>query len=137
MYDDHRFMDMSSFPKKTVLVTDGWKATLSAVEEFKEEKGWGDKELWHEVVNHSAGEIVNANGFTTNHIENRWRVVKRWVRKRMGGRMPLHNDRRKWRQLLHEFHWRKIVSPGHSLDWGNTWYVPLSEAMKALRGAVP
>lgn len=57
-------------PKKTALVTDGWKATLSAVKEFKEENGWGDKELWHEIVNHSAGEIVNVNGLTTNHIEN-------------------------------------------------------------------
>jgi hypothetical protein len=26
-----------------------------------------------------------------------------------------------------------IVAHGHSLDWGNTWYVPLTEAMATLR----
>ena len=56
--------------------------------------------------NHSAGEIVNSNGFTTNHIENRWSLVKRWVCKRMGGRLPLHSNREKWTRLLNEFHWR-------------------------------
>ena len=35
---------------KTILVTDGWKATLSAVNALKEENGWSDVELWHEVV---------------------------------------------------------------------------------------
>ena len=120
-------------PRKTILVTDGWKATLAAVKELRAEKGWTKHDLWHEVVNHSAGEIVNANGFTTNHIENRWSVVKRWVRKRMGGRMPNHSNRLKWRALLNEFQWRKIVSKGHSLDWGHTWYVPLFETLQAIR----
>ena len=94
---------------------------------------WSDADLWHEVVNHSAGEIVNSNGFTTNHIENRWSLVKRWVRKRMGGRLPLHSNRETWTRLLNEFHWRKIVAHGHILDWGHTWYVPLTEAMATLR----
>ena len=31
-----------------------WKATIAAVEELKREKGWGDADLWHEIVNHSA-----------------------------------------------------------------------------------
>ena len=70
------------------------------------------------------GEIVNVNGFTTNHIENGWSIVKRWVRKRAGGRLPLHSDRSMWRSVLQEYQWRKIVSRGHSLDFGNTWYVP-------------
>lgn len=48
-------------------------------------------------MNHSAGEIVNVNGFTTNHIENGWSVVMRWARKRAGGRLPLHSDRSMWR----------------------------------------
>jgi len=82
-------------PRKTILVTDGWKATIAAVKQLKKEEGWSDADLWHEVVNHSAGEIVNSNGFTTNHIENRWSLVKRWVRKRMGGRLPLHSNREK------------------------------------------
>lgn len=99
-----------NIPKKTILVTDGWKATKAAVKAFKQEKRWGDDELWHEVVNHSAGEIVNANGFTTNHIKNRWSTVKRWVPKRSGGTMPRRNDRCKWARLLTEFRWRKIVS---------------------------
>ena len=119
--------------KKTILVTDGWKGTKAAVKALKTEKGWGDAELWHEVVNHSAGEIVNANGFTTNHIEQRWSAVKRWVRKRSGGMMPSHSDRSKWARLLPEFWWRKIVSRDHSLDGGRTWHVPLVESLTALR----
>jgi hypothetical protein len=120
-------------PRKTILVTDGWKATIAAVEELKREKGWGDADLWHEIVNHSAGEIVNVNGFTTNHIENGWSIVKRWVRKRAGGRLPLHSDRSMWRSVLQEYQWRKIVSRGHSLDFGNTWYVPLAVSLQTLQ----
>eukprot|EP00438_Fugacium_kawagutii_P003905 Skav220698 [mRNA] locus=scaffold472:538021:539481:+ [translate_table: standard] len=125
-----RFLNI---PKKTILVTDGWKATKAAVKALKDEKGWGDAELWHEVVNHSAGEIVNTNGFTTDHIETRWSAVKRWVRKRSGGMMPRHNDRRKWTRLLTEFRWRKIASRDSSADGGRTWQVPLVESLTALR----
>ena len=38
-----------------------------------------ERSLPHEIVNHSAGEIMNENGFTTNAIEAKWSVVKRWV----------------------------------------------------------
>lgn len=34
-----------NIPKKTILVTDGWKATKAAVKAFKQEKRWGDDEL--------------------------------------------------------------------------------------------
>ena len=113
--------------KKTILVTDGWKGTKAAVKALREELGWTEKDLWHEVVNHSAGEITNANGFTTNHIENRWSIIKRWIRKRMGGMLPRHNDRLRWKQLLNEFHWRKIASKGRNHE------VPLKEALRILR----
>lgn len=125
-------LKLLQIPKKTILVTDGWKATEAAVQQLKRDQGWSDKDLWHEVVNHSAGEIVNRNGFTTNHIENRWSVVKRWIRKRMGGRLPLHSNRDKWTRLLNEFHWRQIAGQGHSLDWGHTWYVPVHQSLMAL-----
>ena len=104
----------------------------AAVQQLKRDQGRSDKDLWQEVVNHSAGEIVNRNGFTTNHIENRCSLVKRWIRKRMGGRLPLHSNRDKWIRLLNEFHWRQIVGQGHSLDWGHTWYVPFHQSLMAL-----
>ena len=31
----------------------------------------------------------------------------------------------------------KIASNGHSLDWGNTWSVPLVESLKACEDCVP
>ena len=126
-------LHLLNIPRKTILVTDGWKATRAAIEELKREKGWGNADLWQEVVNHSAGEIVNANGFTTNHIENRWSLVKRWVRKRMGGRLPLHSNRAKWDSLLKEFTWRKVVAEGSSLDYGHTWVVPFAVALRNLQ----
>ena len=126
-------LHLLDIPRKTILVTDGWKSTRAAIEELRREKGWSKADLWQEVVNHSAGEIVNANGFTTNHIENRWSLVKRWVRKRMGGRLPLHSNRAKWDSLLKEFSWRKAVAEGSSLDYGHTWVVPFGVALRTLQ----
>jgi hypothetical protein len=89
-----------NIPKRTILVTDGWKGTKAAISAFRREKGWTLQDLHHEVVNHSAGEIVNVNGFSTNGIEARWSVLKRWVRKSCGGRMPTHGDRPRWARLV-------------------------------------
>jgi len=116
---------------KTIIVTDGWKATIATVQQLKQEKGWGDADLWHEIVNHSAGEITNAHGFTTNHIENRWSLVKRWIRKREGGRLPSHNDRQKWRRLLNEYHWRRIHA--RNAHGRNVSVVPLATTIQAMQ----
>ena len=119
-------------PKKTIIVSDCWLGTIAAVKMLKRENNWGDMDLWHEVVNHSTGEITNANGFTTNHIENRWGSVKAWVRKRCSGRLPSHADRHKWTRLLKEFCWRKLMSAGVSVDFGNTYFVPPAALFTAL-----
>ena len=121
--------------RKTILVTDGWRSTAAAIKLLRKEKGWTAEDLHQEVVNHSAGEIVNKNGFTTNHIEGTWSSLKRWVRKRYGGRLPSHSDRSRWGRLVAEFHWRKLKSAGNSHDWGHTEQVKISSAMAALRAS--
>ena len=80
----------------------------------------------HKIVNHNAGEIMNQNGFTTNGIEACWSVVKRWIRRTKGGRMPTHSDRDAWRLLLSEFQYRQVASRGNSLDGGHTYVVPVA-----------
>jgi hypothetical protein len=125
-------LHMLNLQKGTILVTDGWKGTAAAIRRFRQQKGWTVRELHHEVVNHSAGEIVNCNGFTTNHIEGRWSVIKRWGRKRYGGRLPAHNDRTKWNALLAEFQWRKIISKDNSQDGGHTYQVSFASVLNAL-----
>jgi hypothetical protein len=119
--------------KKTILVSDGWKATVSAVKSFRQAKRWTLRDFHHEIVVHSAGEVVNPRGFTTNGIENVWSVVKRWIRRRCGGRMPSHSDREKWRLLLAEFQFRKMASKGSTMDSGHTYFVPFAEFVKALQ----
>ena len=126
---------MLNIQKKTILVTYGWQGTAAAIRHFRQEKGWTVADLHHEVVNHSAGEIVNVNGFTTNHIENKWSVVKRWLRKRAGGKLPSYSDRAQWIRLLAEFSWRKVMSWGNTSDWGHTFQVRYRDAMTALRQA--
>ena len=50
-------LHLLNLPRQTILVTDGWKATRAAIEELKRQKGWSNADLWHEVVNHSAGRL--------------------------------------------------------------------------------
>lgn len=114
---------------KTIIVTDGWKATIAAIKDLRKEKGWTNADLWHEIVNHSAGEITNSNGFTTNHIENRWSLVKRWIRKREGGRLPSHSNRQRWKCLLNEYRWRKMHTKGSK----HVYVVPLTTTMEAMQ----
>ncbi|CAK0869782.1 unnamed protein product, partial [Prorocentrum cordatum] len=101
--------------KGTILVNDSWTATKS--------KGWTAKDVEHELVVHSAGEIKNPRGFTTNGLQSVWSVVKRWVRRKCGWRMPYHSDRQKWRDLLAEMQWRKLAAT-QTLDYGHTFFVP-------------
>ncbi|CAK0800059.1 unnamed protein product [Prorocentrum cordatum] len=125
-------MHLLGLKKGTVLVSDSWGATISAVKEFKKLKRWTVKDLRRELVVHSAGEIVNPNGFTTNGIEAVWSVVNRWVRRRCGGRMPSHSDREQWRALLAELQWRKM-NAHKTLDWGNTYFVPFAALAAACK----
>ncbi|CAK0884697.1 unnamed protein product [Prorocentrum cordatum] len=68
--------------------------------------------------------VKKQRGFTTNHFENRWSVLKRWLKKRLGGRLPTTSDRRKWARWVTEFQYRKNVTKTHSVDDGNTYSLP-------------
>ena len=94
---------------KHIFVSDKWLGTVAAMKQLRVDEGMTVAQLPHEIVNHSAGEITNSRGFTTNAIEARWSVLKRWARKHLGGKLPGHNDRAKWRMLLIEFQYRQFV----------------------------
>ena len=114
------------------LVSDCWRGTIAAVKEYRREKGLSERQLAHKLVNHSYGEIVNEKGYSTNAIEAKWSVVKRWARKKCGGRLPTHSDRRRWRLLLGEFQYRKRACQGNTLDHDHTYFVPLKAFLKVL-----
>jgi hypothetical protein len=99
---------------KAFLVSDSWRGTIAAVKQYIQDHGVSDRNLTHELVNHSAGEIVNPRGFTTNGIENRWSALKRWVRKRCNGKLPSTTDRDKWARLVGEFQLRKFLQSSAS-----------------------
>ena len=80
--------------KNSILVSDCWRGTITGVQEHRRQRAFTERDLPHELVNHEQHEIINENGFTTNMIESRWSVLKRWVRKRTGGRMPTHSNRK-------------------------------------------
>ena len=118
--------------KKIILVSDKWLGTLKAVKDYKHEKRLTETSFPHKIVNHSDGEIINAEGYTTNAIEAKWSVLKRWVRKKLGGRLPAHSDREKWRAMISEYTYRSLASRGHSVDYDNTYMVPLRHFMQAV-----
>ena len=72
--------------KHDTFVSDKWKATVSAFKAFREANGLSESDMPHEIVNHSLGELVNENGFSTNAIEAKWSVIKRWIRNKMSGK---------------------------------------------------
>ena len=90
-------------------VSDKWKAIVSSLKAYRVETGLATRTLPPEVVNHSEGEIMNSNGFTTNPIEAKWAVMKRWIRKRGEGVLPKHGDREKWATLIYEYQGRNLL----------------------------
>ncbi|CAE8637406.1 unnamed protein product [Polarella glacialis] len=125
-------LHLLNLPKKTIIVSDSWSAATSSVKAFRIQKKWNRFDLHHELVNHEAGEIVNPRGFTTNGIEAVWSVLKRWARKRQGGRMPSHSDRVAWTALINEYQFRKVASRGETLDNGNSYYLPFAKFVQSL-----
>ena len=95
--------------KGDIFVSDKWQATVSAMKAFRQSHGFTQQTLPHEIVNHSKGEIVNLHGFSTNPIECKWSVIKRWIRQRMSGKLPSHTDRTKWRLLINEYEARAML----------------------------
>ena len=92
-----------------VHVSDSWRASVVAMKKLGHAKGWSEQDLPHELVNHSQGEIVNPHGYNANQIESKWSVLKRWARKKYGGKLPGSKDRAAWTALLEEFQYRKCV----------------------------
>ena len=103
--------------REVIYVSDSWKGTIAAVKQYRIDKRWPASSLRHEICNHSQGEIVNRNGFTTNGIESRWSVLKRWIRKRYGGKLPAYKDRNAWRLLVEEFQYRKYLKHADDEDF--------------------
>ncbi|CAK0855516.1 unnamed protein product [Prorocentrum cordatum] len=125
------------------VATDGWRATIAAVEHIKDRDGWSDRDLKHEIVVHPKREVKHQRGFTTTHIENRWWVPKRWLKKRLGGRLPTTSDRRKWARWVTELQYRNAVAKSHSMDGGHAYSLPtkaflshVAEVTRAGRGAL-
>ena len=79
--------------------------------------------MTHTVVNHARGEIVVEDTdaplpeemcyFATNHVEAKRIAIKRWMRKKCGGKLPCVGE---WDPYVREFQWRK---------WFDAPYVPL------------
>ena len=83
--------------KGEIFVNDKRQSAVSAMKAFRQSRRFTQQTLRHEILNHSKGEMVNSHGFSTNPIECKWFVVKRWIRQRMSGKLPCHTDRTKRR----------------------------------------
>jgi hypothetical protein len=124
-------LEMLGFQKGDIFVSDGWKATRSAVKATRKKLKLTERDLKHQVVVHSDGEIINADGFTTNAIESKWGVLKRWMRAKYGGKLPGHLDRDKWRRAIGEYQARALLSSDeHTVDKGNYYYLPFADAIQ-------
>ena len=97
-------IQLPNFLKGTHVVHDGWAATVNLP--------WEELGFTHTLVNHAQGEVVvedpNApfpvgHQFTTNHIESKWSALKRWMRKRAGGKLASQG----WNNYISEYQWRK------------------------------
>ena len=99
--------------------------TLKAVKDYKEKHAFEDGDLIHEIVNHSKSEIVNDRGFSTNQVESKWSVMRRWVPKRNGGKLPGRKDRTGWKALLGESQWRKHAQYTRHIEVSELCKIPL------------
>lgn len=108
---------MLGLRKGDIFVSDSWRATVSAVKGIRQEIGVTPAHLPHELVVHNQGEIVNAGGYSTNAIESKWAVLKRWIKRKYGGKLPSHGDRSKWHLLVNEFQARAMLSVDATFDY--------------------
>ena len=119
--------------KNDIFVTDAWKGTIAAVQQLKNSQAWCGDDLRHEICNHAQGEIVNQRGFSTNQVENKWSVLKRWIRRRNGGAIPAKRDRKGWKLWLGEFTLRKYFQHlyGYAPSEKRFFVVPFLKALAA------
>ncbi|CAE7687762.1 hypothetical protein AK812_SmicGene9476 [Symbiodinium microadriaticum] len=47
--------------------------------------------------------------YSTNAIEAKWSLLKRWAHRKLGGKLPSHSDRVKWHRLINEYQGRCIL----------------------------
>eukprot|EP00971_Amphidinium_carterae_P005542 109996-Amphidinium_carterae.1 len=77
--------------------------------------------------------VVNENGFTTNHIELQWSLLKRWMRSKLSGRLPNTQNRQVWRLFVDEFRFRKYVVHADGLHEVKTkLIIPFGNVIAAL-----
>ena len=62
-------LKLLGFRKGDIFVSDKWQSAISAMKSFKKDDKLTESNLRHEIVNHSAGELVNQNGVSTNAID--------------------------------------------------------------------
>ena len=125
-------LGMLNLKKNDIFVSDKWQATVSAMKTFRREHNLSSSDVKHEIVNHSKGELKNSSDFTTNPIETKWSLIKRWIRTRNAGRLPTHSDRHKWRVLVNEYQARNILEAKapQPFDYGHVTSVQSSEILK-------
>ena len=130
-------LSMLGLRKGDIFVSDKWKATLSALKAHRTLHGLSARTLRHEIVNHSQGEIVNQNGFSTNATECKWSVIKRWIRQRLSGILPRHGDREKWTLFINEYQARALLKGrcSYTLDRGNQCVVRFHDIAQLFRVA--
>ena len=115
--------DTVGLRKGMTVVSDSWRATIAALKHIKQREGWTNRTLPTELVVHSKGQVKNRRGYNTNAIENRWSVLKRWIKKTKGGKLPPSSNRRLWNNVVTEFQYRKVASKNYSTDGGHTFTV--------------
>ena len=89
----------------------------------------GPRQLTHEICNHSEGEIVNERGYSTNAIEIKWGIVKRWVKKKCGGALP-KLSREDSSCLFQEFFYRQCMGVPSAVDYGHTYELDFKSFLK-------
>ena len=122
-------LDIVNLPELTTVVSDSWKGTIAAVKRYRRARGYREDVFKHEMVNHSEGVAVKENGYTTNHIEQRWSTLKRWARKRCGGKLPRSKDREFWNRLLQEFQFRKLAHAQKGFPYKSTMRVNFGDVL--------
>eukprot|EP00933_Yihiella_yeosuensis_P040358 TRINITY_DN34651_c0_g1_i1.p1 TRINITY_DN34651_c0_g1~~TRINITY_DN34651_c0_g1_i1.p1 ORF type:complete len:124 (-),score=17.15 TRINITY_DN34651_c0_g1_i1:61-432(-) len=79
----------------------------------------------------AAEEVVNPRGFNADGIERAWSVVKRWIRRRCGGRMPRHSVRDAQKLLSKEFQRHKLNAT-EMLGYGHAYFAALEAFVAAV-----
>eukprot|EP00397_Hematodinium_sp_SG-2012_P054481 GEMP01065728.1.p1 GENE.GEMP01065728.1~~GEMP01065728.1.p1 ORF type:complete len:200 (-),score=24.39 GEMP01065728.1:182-781(-) len=122
-----RAFETSGIQPGSHVVRDGWRATVAVDLE--------GMQMTRTMANHAQGELVVQDleapfpeelaFFTTNHVEARWSALKRWLRKRCGGKMPKVDE---WGRYIREYQWKQ---------WGGGPIIPrMIDSVRAHSAAI-